>query len=236
RRLVEDGADALDVGAESTRPDARPVTAAEEIARLRPVLERLRDLDVPISVDTTKAAVAEAALGAGACIINDISGLQRDPEIADACAEAGAALILMHMRGEPATMRGLAHYDDVVTETIRFLGSAVEEAVRRGVPERRILVDPGIGFAKTAGHNLEILRRLGEYRSLHRPVVLGASRKSFLAPYDGATTADRLEGTLATSVIAVLAGVDVLRVHDVRANRRAILTTEAVAAPEACPC
>jgi dihydropteroate synthase len=236
RRMVEHGADAVDVGAESTRPDARPVTEAEETARLLPVLQRLRDLGVPVSVDTTKARVAQASLAAGARIINDVSGLQRDPEIADVCAEAGAALILMHMRGVPGTMRSLATYDDVVAETIRFLGAAVEEAVRRGVPERHILVDPGLGFAKTAEHNLEILRRLGEYRALGRPLVLGASRKSFLAAYDGESTADRLAGTLATSTIAVLAGVDVLRVHDVRDNRRAILTTEAVAASETCPC
>jgi len=236
RRMVEHGADAVDVGAESTRPGAPAVTEAAETARLLPVIHRLRDVGVPISVDTTKARVAEASLAAGARIINDVSGLQRDPEIADVCAKADAALILMHMRGEPATMPTLAHYDDVVAETIRFLDRAVREAVRRGVPERNILVDPGIGFAKTAEHNLEILRRLREYDSLGRPVVLGTSRKSFLAPYDGESTEDRLEGTLATSVIAVLAGVDVLRVHDVRSNRRAILTTEAVSAAEACPC
>lgn len=236
RRMADEGADAIDVGAESTRPDARPVTAAAEIARLTPVLERMQGLGVPVSVDTTKARVAEAAIALGARIVNDVSGLQRDPEIADVCAEGGAALIVMHMRGEPGTMKDLAHYDDVVAETIRFLGGAVEEAVRRGVPEARILVDPGIGFAKTAEHNLEILRRLGEYRALGRPVVLGASRKSFLAAYDGRSTDDRLAGTLATSVIGVLAGVDVLRVHDVRENRRAVLTAEAVAAAEACPC
>jgi len=228
RALVDEGADALDVGAESTRPGAAAVSERDELDRLLPVLAGLQGVGVPISVDTTKARVAARAVDAGAAIVNDISGLQRDPEIASVCAETGAGLVLMHMRGDPSTMRGLAHYVDVVEETIRFLGNAVEEAVRRGVPESRILVDPGLGFAKTPEHNLEILRRLGEYRTLGRPVLLGASRKSFLAPFDGASTSDRLEATLATTVLAVHSGASVLRVHDVRANRRAILATEAV--------
>lgn len=236
RRLVEEGADALDVGAESTRPGASSVSERDELDRLLPVLAGLRDLGVPISVDTTKARVASRAVDAGASIINDISGLQRDPEVASVCAETGAALVLMHMRGDPSNMRGLAHYVDVVDETIRFLGEAVEHAVRRGVPESRILVDPGLGFAKTPAHNLEILRRLGEYHELGRPILLGASRKSFLAPFDGASSSDRLEATLVTTTLAVQAHVAVLRVHDVRANRRAILTTEAVLGSEVLAC
>jgi dihydropteroate synthase len=236
RQMVAEGADVLDIGAESTRPGASPVPEALELDRLMPVLERLDGIDVPLCVDTTKPRVAERALAAGARLINDVSGLQRDPEIASVCAAADAGLVLMHMRGDPATMRDLAHYDDVVAETIRFLEEAVELAVRHGVSESRILVDPGLGFAKTSEHNLEILRRLGELRSLGRPVVLGASRKSFLSAYDGRDPSDRLAGTLAVSAIAVMAGVDMLRVHDVRENRRAILTTEAIAAAEACPC
>jgi dihydropteroate synthase len=236
RSLAHEGADALDVGAESTRPGAPKVAEREELDRLLPVLTGLRNVGVPLSVDTTKARVASRAIDAGASIVNDVSGLQQDPEIASVCAETGAALVLMHMRGDPATMRGLAHYTDVVNETIRFLSEAVEQAVRRGVPESRILVDPGLGFAKTAEHNLEILRRLAEYHELGRPIVLGASRKSFLAPFDGASSSERLEATLATTTLAVQAGVSVVRVHDVRANRRAILATEAVLGSEVLAC
>ncbi len=228
RSLIEAGADALDLGAESTRPGAEPIDAATEIARLMPVLERVVALGVPISVDTTKAEVAARALAAGATIVNDVSGLERDPEIASVCAEAGAGLILMHMRGTPKTMRTLARYDDVVAETKRFLAAAADRAARAGVSESRIVVDPGLGFAKAADHNLEILRRLPEYTQLGYPVLVGASRKSFLAPFDSPEPEDRLEATLATSVLAVLGGAAILRVHDVRENRRAVLTAEAV--------
>ena len=228
RVLVEEGADALDLGAESTRPGAQPVPAAEETARLLPVLLEVAGLGVPISVDTMKAGVAADALAAGAVIINDVTGLTHDPEVADVCAEAGAGLVLMHMRGTPRTMKNLTDYDDVVAETCRFLESAVDRAVRAGVREDRILVDPGIGFAKTAEQNLEILRRLPEYLGLGPPLVVGASRKSFLAPHGAPDPGDRLEGTLATSVLAVVGGASVLRVHDVEANRRAVLVAEAV--------
>lgn len=228
RAMVDAGADALDVGGESTRPGAAPVSADEEWARLEPVLAEVAALGVPVSVDTTKAEVAARALGAGATIVNDVSGLRHDPELAAVCAAHGAGLVLMHSRGEPRTMRSLTRYDDVVRETRRSLQDAMERAVRAGVPERRIILDPGLGFAKTAEQNLSILRRLGEYLSLGRPVLVGASRKSFLAPHDAPATADRLEGTLATSVIAVLGGATLLRVHDVRENRRAVSVTEAV--------
>ncbi len=228
RAMVDAGADALDVGAESTRPGAAPVSAAGEWARLEPVLGPVAALGVPVSVDTTKAEVAAKALAAGATLVNDVSGLRRDPELATVCAEHGAGLILMHSRGEPGTMRSLADYDDVVLESLRFLEDAMSRAVRAGVPERRIILDPGLGFAKHAGHNLEILRRLPEYLAAGRPVLVGASRKSFLAPHDAPSTADRLAGTLATSVLAVLGGATLLRVHDVRENRRAVSVTEAV--------
>jgi dihydropteroate synthase len=236
RAMVDEGADALDVGAESTRPGAAPVSAAEEIARLLPVLEGVAHLGVPISVDTTKAEVAARALDAGAAIVNDVSGLTRDPELAAVCAERRAGIILMHMRGDPRTMRSLARYGDVVAETRRFLAEALERAVRAGIEESRTVVDPGLGFAKTAEHNLEILRRLPEYLDLGRPVLVGASRKSFLARYDAPETADRLEGTLAASVLAIAGGAALLRVHDVRANVRAVLVAEAVlGAPGAAP-
>jgi dihydropteroate synthase len=231
RALVEAGADALDLGAESTRPGAAPIDAVTELARLLPVLERVVALGVPVSVDTTKALVAARALAGGATIINDVSGLERDPEIAAVCAEAGAGLILMHMRGTPATMRSLATYDDVVAESKRFLAEAIDRAVRAGVPESRVVVDPGLGFAKTAQHNLEILQRLGEYRDLGRPLLVGASRKSFLRTFDSPEPEDRLEATLAVNVLAIAGGASILRVHDVRENRRAVLAAEAILAP-----
>ena len=231
RALVDAGADALDVGAESTRPGAEPVSSAEEIARLLPVLDHLRSCGVPLSVDTTKADVAAVAIEHGASIVNDVSGLVHDPEIAAVCASTGAGLVLMHRRGDPRTMKSLAHYDDVVDETRRFLAEAMERAVRAGVAEDQLVIDPGLGFAKTARHNLEILRRLPEYLTLGPPVLVGASRKSFLAAYDAKATDDRLEGTLATTVLAVMGGASLVRVHDVRENRRAILVTEAVLTP-----
>lgn len=228
RAMVEAGADALDVGGESTRPGAAPVPAAEEWQRLEPVLGAVIALGVPVSVDTVKAEVAAKALAAGASLVNDVSGLRRDPELAAVCAEHGAGLVLMHSRGEPRTMRSLTDYDDVVRESLRFLEDAMSRAVRAGVPETRIVLDPGLGFAKTAEQNLEILRRLPEYLAAGRPVLVGASRKSFLAPHDAPSAADRLEGTLAASVLAVLGGATLLRVHDVRENRRAVSVTEAV--------
>ncbi|MFN8178165.1 MAG: dihydropteroate synthase [bacterium] len=228
RAMVEAGADAIDLGAESTRPGAEPVSAARELERLLPVLEGLCNLGVPLSVDTTKAEVAAHAIESGAAIVNDVSGLTADPEMAAVCASTGAGLVLMHRRGDPRTMRSLTDYDDVVDETRRFLADAMERAVRAGVDAERIVIDPGLGFAKTADQNLEILRRLGEYRPLGRPVLVGASRKSFLARFDAPATEDRLEGTLATTVLAVLGGASLVRVHDVLENRRAILVTEAV--------
>jgi dihydropteroate synthase len=228
RELVAAGADALDVGGESTRPGATPVGAAEEWARLAPVLADVVALGVPVSVDTTKAEVAARALDAGAALVNDVSGLRHDPQLAAACASRGAGLVLMHSRGEPRTMQSLTLYADVVLETRRFLEDAMERAVRAGVAESRIILDPGLGFAKTAEQNLEILRRLPEYLTTGRPILVGASRKSFLGRHDAPDSADRLEGTLATSVIAVLGGASLLRVHDVRENRRAVSVTEAV--------
>ena len=233
RRFVEEGADGLDLGAESTRPGALEVAPAVQSDRLLPVLEGVRELGVPISIDTRHSAVARATLAAGASVVNDVSGLTFDPELAEVVGEAGAGLIVMHMRGTPADMRRRADYDDVVAESIRALEQAIERAVRGGVEESRILVDPGLGFAKTAAHNREILRRLPEYHALGRPLVVGASRKSFLAETSGESpgepdTSARLEGTLAISTLAVMGGASVLRVHDVEANRRAIATTERI--------
>lgn len=228
RDMVGAGADGLDVGAESSRPGAQPVSADEELSRLLPVLERVVELGVPVSVDTVKASVAREALAAGATIVNDISALSHDPGMAEVCAEAGAAVVLMHMRGNPRDMHTRTDYEDVVAESVHHLEERIEAAVAAGIPERRILVDPGIGFAKTAEQSLEILRRLPEYGVLGRPVLLGASRKSFLSRFSEGGTESRLESTLAAGVVGILGGARVLRVHDVGEHVRVARVTEAV--------
>jgi dihydropteroate synthase len=228
-RLVEDGADLLDVGGESTRPGARPVSADEECARVVPVIERLRARGVtaPISIDTSKALVAREALRAGADLINDVQGL-RDPGLARVAAELGAPVVLMHMRGTPADMQSRAVYQDVAGEVRSELADAVERAVRAGVPWELLIVDPGIGFAKTAEQNLILLRQLGVLRSLGRPLLLGVSRKSFIGKITGAPVEGRGAGTLAAVAACVLSGVEFLRVHDVAAARQAALVAAAI--------
>ncbi|HEY5286944.1 MAG TPA: dihydropteroate synthase [Solirubrobacteraceae bacterium] len=214
--LVEQGAQILDVGGESTRPGAEPVDLEEELRRVVPVVEGLsRQVGTTqISIDTSKAAVARAAVAAGATLLNDVSALRADPEMAVVVAESRADCCLMHMRGEPRTMqRGLggSSYTDVVDEVKAFLEERMAFAVEEGIEERRILLDPGIGFGKTVAHNLELLRRLDELVALGRPIVIGTSRKSFL----GGMAAERLPGTIATNVMALERGASVFRVHDV---------------------
>lgn len=228
RELVEQGAEILDVGGESTRPGADPVAPEEELRRVVPVVEGLAGAGVPISIDTSKAAVAAAALDCGATIVNDVTALREDPEMAPLCAERGADVILMHMLGEPRTMQANPLYDDVVVDVRDFLAARVEAAVAAGIEEERIWVDPGIGFGKTAAHNLELLRRLGELRELGRPLVIGTSRKSFIGRVDGSAAGERLGGTIASSVWAAAEGADVLRVHDVAEVRQAIAVVTAV--------
>jgi dihydropteroate synthase len=214
--LVEQGAHVLDVGGESTRPGAEPVDVEEELRRVVPVVEGLsrRVGTTQISIDTSKAAVAQAAIGAGATLVNDVSALRADPDMAGVVAASGADCCLMHMLGEPHTMQrgvGRSSYTDVVDEVKAFLEERMAFAVGEGIEERRILLDPGIGFGKTVAHNLELLRRLGELVALGRPVVVGTSRKSFL----GVLATDRLAGTVATNVMALERGASVFRVHDV---------------------
>ncbi len=181
-----------------------------------------------LSVDTSKLAVAEAALDAGAEIVNDVTAMRHDPEIGAMCAERGAGLVLMHMLGDPRTMQADPHYEDVVGEVRAFLAERLEAAVAAGVDEERIWLDPGIGFGKTLEHNLELLRRLGELRDLGRPLVIGTSRKSFLGKIDGSPVDQRMGGTIASSVLAAAEGADVLRVHDVAEVRQALTVAEAV--------
>jgi len=222
--MVEEGADILDVGGESTRPGAEPVSEEEELRRVLPVVEHLAPrVGVPISVDTVKAAVARQAAQAGAAIVNDVGGLKLDPAMAATAAEAGCALVVMHMRGTPRTMQADTRYDDLVGEIFRCLRESVELAEAAGVPRERVLVDPGIGFGKSVAGNLVILQRLGEFRALGCPVLVGASRKTFIGRVLGLEVPkERLEGSLAAATLAVWNGAHVVRAHDVQATRRAV--------------
>jgi dihydropteroate synthase len=228
RELAAAGAEILDVGGESTRPGAEPVAAEEEMGRVVPVVEGLRGVECEISVDTSKAPVAAAALDAGATIVNDVTALRGDPEMAPLCAERGPTVVLMHMLGEPRTMQEDPRYDDVVAEVKAFLAERLTAAVAAGIAEERVWLDPGIGFGKTADHNIELLRRLGELHALGRPLVIGTSRKSFIGRVDGSAAGERLGGTIASSVLAAAEGAEVLRVHDVAEMRQALTVAAAI--------
>jgi dihydropteroate synthase len=229
REMAEEGADLVDVGGESTRPGAPAVDAEEEWARIGPVLEELDGGPVPLSVDTTKSEVAARALEAGAAVLNDVSGLRFDPGLADLAARHGAGLVLMHMRGTPRTMQEDTEYDDLLGEVTAFLADAAAEAGRRGCRREQLVVDPGIGFGKSARGSLELLGRLGEIAEAGLPVLVGVSRKSFIGDTLGGLPAgERLEGTLAACVAALDRGARIFRVHDVRAARRALDLAEAV--------
>lgn len=223
RAMVAEGADLLDIGGESTRPGHEPVGAEEEIRRVAPVVRAVHDAlpDVPLSVDTTKPAVAAAALGAGASLVNDVWGVSDDPAMLEVAAGHGAPIVLMHNRKE-------ARYDDVVAEVVAGLATALEQAMAAGIHRERLLVDPGFGFGKTAGHNLAVLRHLARLRELDRPIVLGTSRKSTLGRVLDLPAGERLEATLATTALGIAGGADIVRVHDVRANVRAARMSDAV--------
>jgi dihydropteroate synthase len=226
--LAGEGADILDVGGESTRPGAAPVSEEEELRRVVPVVERLAGVGPRISIDTTKVVVARAALEAGAEIVNDVSAFRFDPALAGLVAEEGVDCCLMHMLGDPRTMQEDPRYDDVVAEVKAFLEERLAFAVGEGVPEDRVWLDPGIGFGKTAEHNLELLRRLDEIVAIGRPVVVGTSRKSFLGKLTGGRPeGERLPGTIATNVVALERGASVFRVHDVAQVRDALLVAAA---------
>lgn len=224
RRLVEEGADVLDIGGESTRPGASPVTPDEEFRRVLPVIEALaRDVRIPISVDTSRAVVAEAACRAGARIVNDVTALRGDPRMAEVVAGSGASVVLMHAQGTPRTMQVDPRYDDVVADVGGFFGERLAFAERSGIARERCVLDPGIGFGKRLEHNLALLAHLPRFARFGRPLLVGVSRKAFLgALTGGAPATDRLEATLAAVTHAVLQGAAIVRVHDVRAVRRAV--------------
>lgn len=231
-RLIRDGADIIDIGGESTRPYAEEVSEQAEMDRVLPVIQRLAPhIEVPISIDTTKAAVAEAALTAGASIINDISALQMDPQIAEVAVQHDVPVILMHMKGSPRTMQVDPVYEDLIAEVRDFLRDAVNRAEKAGIARDRIIIDPGIGFGKTTSHNLELIRQLSDFESLDVPILIGPSRKAFIRKILSENkptelTADRPEvetGTQAAIAMAVNNGAHIVRVHNV-ANTKAMVT------------
>jgi dihydropteroate synthase len=223
RRMVDEGADLLDIGGESTRPGHAPVDAAEEIGRVIPVVAAVHEAlpEIPISIDTTKVVVAEAALAAGATMLNDVWATGPDAAMAELAASAGVPLIVMHNRE-------VARYDDVVAEVVAELRRALERAERVGVDRRNLIVDPGIGFGKTADHNVTLLRGLAALRALGQPILLGTSRKSTLGLILDLPPNERVEGTIATTALGIAAGVDIVRVHDVAANVRAARVSDAI--------
>jgi len=229
-RLADDGADILDVGGESTRPGAPEVPAAEERRRVVPVIEAVAArLDVPVSVDTSKAEVARAAIEAGAAMINDITA-GHDPGMLELAAERGVPVVLMHMQGSPRTMQHDPRYEDVVAEIAGFLGARLEAAVAAGVPAERVILDPGIGFGKSVEHNFEIIGRLPELAALGRPLLLGPSRKSFIGKTLAIEAGERFIGTAAAVAACVLGGSHIVRVHDVAAMRQVCDILDAVRA------
>jgi dihydropteroate synthase len=229
RELAAEGADVLDVGGESTRPGAEGVTAEEELSRVAPVVDALARGERPsVSIDTSKFAVAEAALSAGAAIVNDVTALRADPDLAGLCAQRGCEVVLMHMLGDPRTMQENPTYEDVVDDVKAFLAQRIEFALSEGIDEERIWIDPGIGFGKTVEHNLELHRRLDELSELGRPIAFGSSRKTFIGSLTGSEVDQRLGGTIASNVIAYANGAQMLRVHDVAPMRQAITVADAV--------
>lgn len=230
REMAAAGADIIDIGGESTRPGAEALPEDEELRRILPIIERLAaDCPVPLSVDTYKSSVAARALKAGAQIVNDISGLRFSPDMARIAADHGAAVVIMHIKGTPRNMQTDPVYDDLIGEISRYLEDGIAIARKAGIPEDRILIDPGIGFGKTVEHNLTILDRLDEFRALGCPVVLGTSRKRFIGSVlDIADPLDRVEGTAATVALGIARGASVMRVHDVAAMTRIARMTDAI--------
>jgi len=228
-RMVEEGADIIDIGGESTRPGAKPLELEEELLRVIPVIESLaKRIDVPISIDTYKSAVAERAIGAGAGIINDISGLHFDPTLAQIAVKEDTPLVLMHIRGIPETMQKGIHYDSLFSEILRYLRDSIQRAESVGLDPQQIIIDPGIGFGKTVEDNLLIIKNLHEFRILGKPILLGTSRKSFIGKILKADAGDRLEGTLSSIAIGVLNGAHIIRSHDVLQAKKGIAVADAI--------
>ncbi len=228
-RFVGEGADWLDLGGESTRPGSRPVGDAEEIARVVPVLEAVRaKVDLPLSIDTRHAAVAAAALAAGAAMVNDVTGLMGDPDMAGVVAEAGVPVVIQHIQGTPQTMQAEPVYEDVVEDVVASLRQRLELATAAGIARSQCLIDPGIGFGKRLEHNLRLLRRLGELRALGQPVLVGVSRKRFIGDVLGLPVAERVIGSATAVAVAIAHGADVVRVHDVAVMAQVVKLADAI--------
>jgi dihydropteroate synthase len=228
-RMVEEGAEIIDIGGESTRPGSKPLELEEELRRVIPVIESIaKEVDVPISIDTYKSAVAQRAIESGAEIVNDISGLNFDPGLAQVAAKEDVPLVLMHIRGTPETMQKNIHYDSLFSEILRCLKDSIQRAESAGLDPQQIIVDPGIGFGKTIEDNLLILKNLSEFRILGKPILLGTSRKTFIGKILNAEVTDRLEGTLSSIAIGVLNGAHIIRSHDVLQAKRAIAVADAI--------
>ena len=228
-RMVKEGADFIDIGGESTRPGSKPLSLEEELSRVIPVIESLvKEVDIPISIDTYKSKVAQKAMEAGAEIINDISGLNFDPDLAKVAAKQNAPLILMHIRGNPETMQKDVHYDSLFSEILQYLKDSIQKAENAGLDNEQIIIDPGIGFGKTLEDNLLIIKNLSEFRVLGKPILLGTSRKSFIGKILNAEVEDRLEGTLSSIAIGVLNGAHIIRCHDVLQAKKAIAIADAI--------
>jgi dihydropteroate synthase len=229
QKMIAEGADIIDIGGESTRPGVPYINEEEEIVRIRPIVEALgKRTDIPLSIDTRKAAVAQVALDLGVAIVNDVSALQDDSRMAQVIEESGAGVVLMHRQGHSATMQDAPHYEDVVEEVKSFLAKRVALAQSMGIPSDRIIVDPGIGFGKTCKHNFRILANLGEFLELNQPLLVGLSRKGFIGELTGKPVAEREMGNAAAIAIAVWQGTHILRVHDVGAMKDAIRVAQAL--------
>ncbi len=229
KRMVDEGANFLDIGAESSRPGSAPLTEQEEIKRLLPAVTNIaRKVKIPISVDTYKPAVAREVLNAGATIINDITGLQRFPEMAQVISQFHAGVILMHMQGTPPSMQDNPAYTNILTEISDYLRQSVKVATSAGIDRSKIAIDPGIGFGKTDAHNLKILKNLEHFHEMNLPILLGVSRKSLIGNILSLPVEERLEGSLSAAVYGVLKGVSIIRTHDVQATYRAVRVAESI--------
>ena len=228
-RMVEEGADILDIGGESTRPGSKPLELEEELRRVIPVIESLvKEVEVAISIDTYKSTVAQRAIEAGAEIINDISGLHFDPTLAQVAVKENVPIILMHIRGTPETMQKNVHYESLFSEILQYLKDSIQKAESAGLDPHQIIIDPGIGFGKTVEDNLLIIKNLYEFRILGKPILLGTSRKNFIGKILNAEAGDRLEGTLSSIAIGVLNGANIIRSHDVLQTKKAIAVADAI--------
>ncbi len=228
-KMIREGADILDIGGESSRPGSDPVSEEEELKRILPVINALiKKFDIPVSVDTYKSAVARAVLEEGVSIINDISGLRFDPNMAKTIASANAGVIIMHISGKPKTMQKNPSYKSLMREITAYLKSGIKQAVSSGIKGSRIIVDPGIGFGKNFSHNITILKKLKQLQKLKKPILLGLSRKSFIGKILDLPVEERLEGSIAASVFGILNGAQILRTHDVKETKRALAVADAI--------